>query len=129
MKPSTREWIKKAEEDYLAAQALSRKRKVPLNDAACFHYQQSAEKYLKARIEEQGLRIPKTHDLDALLTVLLPIEPLWAALRVALLRLSDYAVHFRYPGHEAASRDVKVAKQDARAAVRREARLSLRLPV
>jgi len=76
MKPSTREWVRKAEEDYLAAQALSRRKKVPLHDATCFHCQQCAEKYLKARIEEQGLRIPKTHDLDALLTLLLPVEPL-----------------------------------------------------
>ncbi len=126
MKPSTREWLKKAEDDYLAAQALSRRRKVPLRDAVCFHFQQSAEKYLKARIEELGLRIPKTHDLDALLTVLLPVEPLWAALRLALLRLSDYAVNFRYPGHEATPNDVNAAKRDAKA-VRKEVRLSLHL--
>jgi HEPN domain-containing protein len=105
----------------------ARRKKVPLHDAACFHCQQSAEKYLKARIDEQGLRIPHTHDLDALLTLLLPIEPLWAALRVALLRLSDYAVHFRYPGHEATAQDVKIARQDIQA-VRKEVRLSLRLP-
>lgn len=65
MKPSTLEWVKKAEADYLAALTLSRKKKVPLHDAACFHCQQSAEKYLKARIEEHGIRVPKTHDLDA----------------------------------------------------------------
>jgi HEPN domain-containing protein len=128
MKPSTLEWVKKAEADYLAALTLSRKKKVPLHDAVCFHCQQSAEKYLKARIEEQGIRVPKTHDLDALLSLLLSVEPLWAALRVPLLRLSDYAVHFRYPGHEATLQDVKMAKQDAKV-VRKEVRLSLRLRV
>ena len=44
MKPSTREWIKKAESDYQAALALSRRRKTPFHDEACFHFQQSAEK-------------------------------------------------------------------------------------
>jgi HEPN domain-containing protein len=47
MKPSTREWIKKAESDYQAALALARRRKIPFHDQACFHFQQSAEKYLK----------------------------------------------------------------------------------
>lgn len=124
MKPSTREWIKKAESDYQAALTLARRRKISFHDQACFHYQQSAEKYLKARLEEANIRSPKTHDLDKLLSLLLPVEPLWAALLPALLRLNDYAVEFRYPSHEATAQDVKVARQDARA-VRKDARLSL----
>ena len=47
-------------------------------NAVCFHTQQCAEKYLKARLEEGGLSVPKSHDLDDLLNRLLPIEPLWA---------------------------------------------------
>ena len=54
MKPSTREWIKKAESDYQLAVALSRRRKVTFHDQACFLCQQSAEKYIKARLEEAG---------------------------------------------------------------------------
>ena len=128
MKPSTREWIKKAESDYQAALALSRRRKIPFHDEACFHCQQSAEKYLKARLEEANIRCPRTHDLDKLLSLLLPVEPLWAALLPALLRLNDYAVGFRYPGHEATAQDVQIARLDARA-VRKEARLALGFPV
>jgi HEPN domain-containing protein len=124
MKPSTREWIKKAESDYQAALTLARRRKISFHDQACFHYQQSAEKYLKARLEEANIRSPKTHDLDKLLSLLLPVEPLWEALLPALLRLNDYAVEIRYPGHAATARDVKAARQDART-VRRDARLSL----
>jgi HEPN domain-containing protein len=84
----------------------------------------SAEKYLKARLEEANIRSPKTHDLDKLLSLLLPVEPLWVALRPTLLRLNDYAVEFRYPGHTATAQDVKSARQDARA-VRKDVRLSL----
>lgn len=124
MKPSTREWIKKAESDYQAALALARRRKISFHDQACFHFQQSAEKYLKARLEEANTQSPKTHDLDKLLSLLLPAEPSWVALRPTLLRLNDYAVEFRYPGHEATAQDVKSARQDARE-VRKDVRSSL----
>jgi len=76
MKPSTREWISKAEADYQLSLVLSRRRKVTFHDHACFHCQQSAEKYLKARLEEAGIMSPKTHDLKNLLHLLLPVEPL-----------------------------------------------------
>src|ERR1035441_6136638 len=65
MKPSTREWVAKAEEDYLAALDLARRRKRPLWSGVCFHAQQCAEKYLKARMEEAGLAVPNA-DLDVL---------------------------------------------------------------
>ncbi|MBX7209781.1 MAG: HEPN domain-containing protein [Verrucomicrobiaceae bacterium] len=126
MKRATREWVRKAEDDFLAAQALSRQRKTPLRDAVCFHCQQSAEKYLKARMEEAGLRIPKTHDLEDLLALLVPFEPLWVALEPALRRLTPYGVKIRYPGSEATVPQVKVAKQDIKA-IRKEARFALGL--
>ena len=128
MKPSTREWIRKAESDYQAALALARRRKITFHDQVCFHCQQSAEKYLKARLEEANIRSPKTHDLDKLLGLLLPVEPLWAAMLATLLRLNDYAVEFRYPGHAASAKDVKAARRDARV-VRKEVRLALGVPV
>ena len=128
MKPSTLEWIKKAESDYQLALALSRRRKVTFHDQGCFHCQQCAEKYLKARLEEAGIRFQKTHDLDKLLTGLLPVEPLWSPLLPALLRLNDYAVEFRYPGSEASARDMKDAIKDAKA-VRNEVRAAFALKV
>lgn len=95
MKHITREWVTKAEDDFIAAMDLSRRRKRPVWDAVCFHCQQSAEKYLNARMHEAAIAIPKTHDLDILLNLLLPVEPLWAAFRPALQKLSDFAVDFR----------------------------------
>jgi len=127
MKPATRECVAKAEEDFLSALDLARRRKRPVWSTVCFHTQQCAEKYLKARMEEAGLPIPKMHDLDVLLNQLLPLEPLWAALRPALQTLADYAVDFRYPGHTAHKPHAQRALRDCRA-VRREARLSLGLP-
>lgn len=84
----------------MAATILSRRRKVPLHDQVCFHCQQSAEKYLKARLEEANIRIPKTHDLEELLDLVLPLESLWSALRPALEKLTDFGVEFRNPGHD-----------------------------
>lgn len=126
MKPLTREWVAKAEEDFTAASSLARLRRHTLPNAVCFHCQQCAEKYLKARLQEAGLTVPKIHDLTALLTRLLAIEPLWHALAPALLRLTDYGVDFRYPGNEATKQEAKSALKDCRA-VRNEARTSLGL--
>jgi len=42
------EWVKKAEDNYLSAIALSRRRKSPVPDVICNQCQQCAEKYLKA---------------------------------------------------------------------------------
>ncbi len=76
MKASTREWVVKAEEDFMAARGLSLRRKNPLWNVVSFHVQQAAEKYLKARLEEAGLAIPKTHDLLHLLNLVTRVEPL-----------------------------------------------------
>lgn len=128
MKPSTREWIKKAESDYRLAVTLARRRKLTFHDQACFHAQQSAEKYLKARLEEADIVSPKTHDLPRLLSLLLAVEPLWGALLPSAVALSQYAVEFRYPGHEATAHDEKNALKAAKS-VRREVRLALGLKV
>jgi HEPN domain-containing protein len=126
MKPSTLEWIKKAESDYQLALALSRRRKLTFLDHVCFHCQQSAEKYLKARLEEANVFAPRTHDLKVLLNLLAPIEPLWSALLPAAARLSVYAVEFRYPGHEATKAEARKAMADGKA-VRKEVRFALGL--
>jgi HEPN domain-containing protein len=128
MKRSTREWIEKAESDFQLARSLSRRRKTTFHDQACFHAQQSAEKYLKARLEEANITSPRTHDLEKLLKLVLPVEPLWAALLAPLATLSQYAVDFRYPGHSAKAQDMKDAILHAKA-MRREARLAFGLKV
>jgi len=128
MKPATREWVAKAEEDFLSATDLARRRKRPVWNSICFHAQQCAEKYLKARMQEAGLSIPKTHDLEILLNQLLPSEPLWSAFRPATQNLTDFAVSFCYPGDNATKSETQQALKDCKV-IRREVRLSLGLPV
>ncbi|HYV27017.1 MAG TPA: HEPN domain-containing protein [Candidatus Eisenbacteria bacterium] len=128
MKTATRDWVRKAEHDYLAAVDLARRRKQPVYDAVCFHAQQSAEKYLKARMEEAGMSIPRTHDLEDLLNQLLSIEPRWATFRAASQTLSDFAVDFRYPGQSATKAQALQALADCKS-LRREVRSKLGLRV
>ena len=127
MKSDTREWLRHAEEDYEVARVLLRRRsKVPANSVG-FHCQQCAEKYLNARLEEAGLPVPKVHNLALLLNLLAPIEPLWTSFNSAALRLNNFAVKFRYPGHIATRNDAKQALKDCRS-IRTEVRSSLGLP-
>ncbi len=126
MKAATRDWIAKAEGDFQAATALARLRKAPLHDQVCFHCQQCAEKYLKARLEEAGLHYPKTHDLEVLLNLILQNEPLWTALSPALKSLSGFAVEFRYPGNSATPDDAAQALKDVKS-IRKEIRQALGL--
>ncbi len=107
MKPLTREWVEKAENDWGSLHLEIRARKKPNYDAACFFAQQSVEKYLKARLVEADIFFKKTHDLSYLLELIAPVEPLWKAYERELRLLSDYGVEFRYPG---ASADLKIAK-------------------
>ena len=118
MKAATCEWIKKAESDWLLAVSLLRRKKPPTHDHACFHFQQAAEKYVKARMEEAGLRIPKIHQIDQLIQLALSVEPMWSALLPAARRISDYAVRVRYPA------EMQRAHQDAKA-IRHEVRVAL----
>src|SRR5207248_1886363 len=97
MKKTTREWVKKAEGDYVIARQAARS-KVPLHDGVCFHCQQCAEKYLKGLMEELGLAVPKIHDLDQLRIKLAPHRPLPGSMQRGLVFLTDFAVETRYPG-------------------------------
>ncbi len=127
MKPITAEWVRKAEGDWEAAQKMYRARKIPVYDVACYHCQQCAEKYLKAKLVEAGIAFSKTHDLQSLLKLILPIEPGWLSLDPQLDALNKFAVAYRYPGNDATKTDAKQAIEDCRS-VRRFIRQAFGLP-
>ena len=108
MKPTTREWLRKAEADRVIARRIS-SGKFPLHDGVCFHCQQCAEKYLKALLEELGLAIPRTHNLDDLLNLLLAYYSTLGALRRGLIFLTDFAVDPRYPNGNTGKRQAAAA--------------------
>lgn len=109
MKTITLEWVNKAEGDYAIMVREGRVRRQASYDGICFHAQQCAEKYLKARLIEADIEFGKTHDLPALLDMVLPAEPLWEKFRRDLAYLSDFAVAFRYPDDSATQEQAKDA--------------------
>lgn len=127
MKPETEEWVQFAEADFKAASSLNRSRAKHIANIIGFHCQQCIEKYLKARLEEESLPVPKVHSLTALLGLLLAKEPLWASFAPSLLLVNNFAVKFRYPGHGATRSDAQAALKACRS-VWAEVRLSLSLP-
>ena len=113
MRPSTLEWIAKADADVLTARRELTAPDRPNYDAAAFHAQQCAEKCLKARLIEEGRSFPKTHDLAVVLALVVPLEPLWGQMRQALDRLTAMAVEVRYPGMVADRKDAQEAVRTA----------------
>ncbi|MDK9716937.1 MAG: HEPN domain-containing protein [Trichlorobacter sp.] len=105
MQPLTSEWTLKAEGDLATARRELRARSAPNYDAACFHAQQCAEKYLKALLQEAEIPFGKTHNLTLLLDLLKDQHPTLELIRPTLAMLSAYAVEYRYSG-ESADKDV-----------------------
>jgi HEPN domain-containing protein len=112
MKGLTAEWLAKAEEDFSVAKGLLRRRKVPA-DTVCFHSQQAAEKYLKAVLQERGVRFGKTHDLEGLLRLCTAVFPQLTLLVGDAQLLNDYAVRYRYPGIDATKKQSQMAAKAA----------------
>ena len=108
MKKATRDWVRKAEADYRAARKLSHEDD-PLHDLSCFCCQQSAEKYLKALLEELGRPIPRTHILGDLVALLIPYYPLLRSFQRGLKFLTRFAVDIRYPSDWATKRQAASA--------------------
>jgi HEPN domain-containing protein len=74
-------------------------------DTVAFHVQQTAEKTLKALLAARDVDYPRTHDVEALLDLAVPLCPELEVHREPLLGLSAYAVDMRYdadldPGRE-----------------------------
>jgi HEPN domain-containing protein len=108
MKKLTAQWVRKAESDYAVAKILAR-RKDPHHDEVSFHSQQTAEKYLKALLEELGQPVPHTHILEDLVALLLPYHPELSSLRMGARLLTRFAVDTRYPGKNATKRQATSA--------------------
>ena len=113
MKPEAREWLHQADGDYATASREQAVADSPNHDAVCFHAQQAAEKYLKARLIEARIPVPRTHDLEVLLDLARAVEPAWERLRADLRALTSMGVEVRYPGFTA---DAEDAAESLRAA-------------
>jgi HEPN domain-containing protein len=105
MNELTKEWIEKAEGDYHTALREVYAENFQNWDAVCFHAQQCIEKYMKARLQDAGIRFGRNHDLIGLLELCNNIESQWEEFRDSLKTLNRYAVNYRYPGETADKQD------------------------
>ncbi|HET6453565.1 MAG TPA: HEPN domain-containing protein [Armatimonadota bacterium] len=88
-----RGWVRKADSDLLALEASLT---VGALDAACFHAQQAAEKYLKAYLVAKGIEFPLTHNLSKLLELCATVDPSFRSMESIAEPLTPYAVEMRY---------------------------------
>lgn len=113
LKQATREWLDKADENYRVA-AFILDTDLAAFDAVCFHAQQCVELLLKALLQENEIRTPRTHKLIVLARPCLSIVPALATLTSDLKWLSMCAVEPRYPGLDIkpaeAERSVRIMK-------------------
>jgi len=117
------EWIAKADEDFEFALVNLEEGK-PFAALICFHFHQSAEKYLKAFIVAHELGFIKSHDLAALLKICVTKEPSLTQLSPDCEYLNTFYIEARYPVHwpthftlEEASK-AKAASEQVRKAIR-----------
>lgn len=107
-------WMEKAEEDWITANIMMKRHKV-FTGVVCYHFQQCAEKYIKAIIIHKGSAFPKTHDLNALSDISEANGILIGMSAGDLETLSGYAVTARYPSADPTQEDMKEALQIAKA--------------
>ena len=114
-----RVWLRYAEEDLVAARALSAVPSVVPRHPAWLA-QQAAEKAIKAVLVANGRPFPRSHDLERL-AGLLPDPSALTACGADLPNLTEYAVGSRYPGDlpdDVTAEDARVAVGDAGKVVR-----------
>jgi HEPN domain-containing protein len=104
MKNITKEWLDKAEQDFLVAER-EHNATPPVYDAVCFHCQQCMEKYFKAILQENDVYFEKIHDLDVLLEKCKGFIPELNEFKKGIVELSSYAVEIRYPGVSATNEE------------------------
>src|SRR5438128_5317254 len=90
-----RRWLDPARADLMAARnCLDGPHYLP--EIAAYHCQQAAEKLVKAVLIHGGIEPAKSHDIDALVGRLSPVDRIRPALK-PLGRYTPYAVSFRDP--------------------------------
>ena len=128
MNPLTLELVHKAEGDYVSVKLHLQHLSTPgFLDITCFHAQQCIEKYLKTWLQEANIRAPRTHDLNQLLTLIMPSHPEWRKWQRDSEAFGKYAVDGRYPAYFATEADVEHATRSCEE-VRDAIRSVLRLP-
>ncbi|MFZ0456058.1 MAG: HEPN domain-containing protein [Ignavibacteriaceae bacterium] len=90
-------WLIKAKRDLNTAKRLS-KEPEPYLDTAIYHCQQAVEKAVKGFLVFNDIRFEKTHDIEVLIQLAIPVNEEFSNWLDAGETLTPYATAYRYPG-------------------------------
>jgi HEPN domain-containing protein len=110
-----RGWLRKAASDFTSIGATIQAGSL---DAACFHAQQAAEKYLKGYLALHDIPFPYTHNLADLTELCGRVDPAFHALGSQAAELTPYAVRLRYDDSFWPSRETAQQAQTLALAIR-----------
>lgn len=94
------EWISFANADLQAAELLAQSNALQFIEIICYHCHQSAEKYLKAYILQEGLGKVRTHDLRSLCDLCIKQDVEFEEIQRSAAYLSPMSTVTRYPHHQ-----------------------------
>ena len=97
MRKETKAWISKANKDLVTAGFAHQSADGPLPVTTGLHCQQSAEKYLKAFLQEYQLAFSDQYNLVPLLEACISVDNSFESLRTDINRLEGYSIAARYP--------------------------------
>lgn len=92
-----KDWLKVADEDYGFAKTNLEDLSTSYFAQICFHFQQAAEKYLKAYIVAKKLEFRKIHELPTLLQICEQAENSFGELKEECEFLTEFYFEPRYP--------------------------------
>lgn len=92
-----KDWINKARNDLLAAEAILKYCEEPPTDTICYHCHQAAEKVFKAYLLYNKDSMPYVHDLVELLNLCIKHNKKLDSLKEKTEILNKYYIEAKYP--------------------------------
>jgi HEPN domain-containing protein len=107
-------WFKRAE-NYIPVAETCFASKIEIYDACCFRTQQAGQKYLKTFLVSRNISLKKTHDLQLLLKLIMPVNPAFNKILSKAMGFTGYNLTRRFPGflHKPELADQKKVLTDA----------------
>ncbi len=122
------EWLAKADADFRFAE-VSLQEGSEFFAQICFHFQQAAEKFLKAYIIAMDLPFGKVHDLVNLLRTCSTRDPSFSTLQEECILLNTAYIETRYPVHWPTNYNREAAELALAAAAKIAQKVSSSLPL
>jgi HEPN domain-containing protein len=91
------DWLVKANNDLLAAEAILAFYEEPPTDTVCYHTHQVGEKCFKAFVIAKIQKLEQIHNLNQLLKSCIAIDPSFEEFREAARNLNRYYIDAKYP--------------------------------